>query len=1360
MMQKKKLKLLLAGFAASTILFTAPLPVAIVASATATTPTTPDDPDAGPGYDLSKVKDAIDINTNCYSNGKCPGHKIMQSETGSHTIVVNGGTHDIYFENTITIEGRDDAPPIEIKNGTANLHLNEGCNVTLDNSAKTKGAGLQVQNSGKLFILGSGNLIAKGGAYSAGIGGHDAAVGAITISGGTIRAEGGGGAAGIGSGYRGKCTSITINNNAKVTALGGDHKDYAAAGGSVTENREAGPGIGQVGSSGGGTITISGGTVGALGGNRKDGGRTSGFVGNTLESVDGSGNIFTNDSSLGGIPEGGKSRINAIVWEISDETQIGKTTGTSNAPIEGVVWGNGSIGQRVSEAKLTLRRGSTLTVTKNPTEFENTAIISIDGDEGRTNAIYNGNYITGSPIIPKNIKEYVGVSDDCVDVVERQNYTAKDETDNLIHIKDTIYKDKDDPSQGIYYVDKDQWDLFLKKDTSTDFVSHTEMPIRGCGVYTIKYRHKKYNYSGNDEKDKYDGEVILTKNVTVVPADITECTFKVEPLTYTGKEVKPNLSVIFNQQTIEKPENEFVIEWGKGFVAGKYTATIHALGEGNFDGDTTVDYVIEGAHLEEVAEMTVAPETNEYTGTKQEPVVTVKLKDGNETLKPDEDYTLTYSGGDSTNFTNAGDITCTITGMEGSNYQGEITKPYKITQKEIAIKSGSIVAKSKEYTGDGEVTIEDVEFDGVVDADKGKLRLKSKGIVDANNEGHAGKYSSIHFDGDIELEYEDADGNRTPCTNYILTYNGEEIPLKEDVTIEKATPTLGERKLTHVDPYAVNANGLTFDCTVEFERQRGITYQFKMDGDPESEEGWTSEVNPKDTDKASAVFRGINPATSNEDKHVFYVRSEGTDDVEQVLLDKHEVVFKKLPNPKTVQNKPTISYNEEGNPDKKTYTVTIDKLEDSDIEYRIIVPGKEDGVEFGNSNVEPLADPGTTYVGQVRYKETEVYEASEPVSSDEIKTPASPLANSGPKYKTTWKRIIPNQSDGIAVPPGLQEVDYTSMQEVTADLTRYLSQLGAYQDSEHTAFYDVKVQVITRDESGKSITRDALPGDFENGGISVTLPSKMLPQGVTATENQFSVVHMFETDDYAEYSAGDIEICADSEGSDVFLGSGKGVTFTMNGASPVGIAWSEAPEDPGTTDPEDPGTTDPGTTDPGTTDPGTTDPGTTDPGATDPTQQAQVQDPLSDAGNQTQNGNNNQTGNTDGNSNGTDSQNQDSKSIADALKSAVSSLAPKTGDTSKLIMWAVIAAAACIAVIVAIRSKMKSGKKGKTTAQKTNVAASKTGSSAKKASTSAAAAKKTTTTTKKSTGTTAAKKTSTTAKKPASGTAKKTTTKK
>lgn len=1376
MMQKKKLRLLLAGLAASTILFAAPLSVSVDASSAGSDNSQgdPADADAGPNYDLGKITKSVNLTSDCPEG--CV-HIITQSEDkAKHTIAVISGNHEVHFSNSgsknIAIDGDDKAPPFEIKDGKVDLYLDAGCTATLDNRNRPSGAGLQVKSPGKLAIYGAGTLKAYGADYSAGIGENSGPVGDILISGDvTVKAYGGAAAAGIGSGYEGTCGAITINNNATVNAIGGDCKRYDVNG-TVGEMREGGPGIGQTRGtpSLGANITISGGTVGAIGGKKSKPANslTSGFLCHNLVSSNGSGNIFTNDTSLGGV--NGQKNLNAIVWKALVEREIGNTRDTS-----GDVWGKASIGEDLSNTMLYLRSGSSLTITKNPTNFTNCGIaVSDDGGDVRTNAIYNRDFLKGSPITPDGIALYVGISDKAVDVTEAIEYTGEDVKEDVVHVKDSVPKSDSPYETESYLVDKDSWDLFIKRSQAPEYALYDKEknPIRECGTYKLRYRHKKDNYSGDNEDEKYDGDPVdLSKEVTVNRADISKCTFGVKPLTYTGKELNPELTVTFNNKVMEKPELDFTVEWDKDYNAGKHKAIIGLTSASNFTISTgtkkEIEYTIERASLGDIAQMTVTPPENEYRGTKQEPVVAVTLKDTGKTLKPDEDYQLIYSGGDSTNFTNAGDITCTATGLEGGNYKGELTEGYKITPKEISIKTDKITAEPKDYDGNGEVILKGVAFDGLADVDEGKVKLKSKGIVDANNEGHAGEYETIHFEGAIELEYEDADGNKTPCTNYTVKYDGGEIRLKEKAVINKVTPTLGEgeRKLTHKDPYEVNVNGITFDCTVQIERQKGVKYEFKMDGDPEAEDGWIKEINPEDKSMAYAVFRGIGAAVSPEDKHIFYVRSEGSNDVEQVVLDSHEVIFEKLPNPKTPP-KPTISYNEGGNPDKKTYTVTMDRLEDNDIEYRIIVPGKEEDGEFGSYgepySIESLGDPGTTYVGQVRYKETEVYKASDPVSSEEIKTPPSPLANSGPKYKYTWKRIIPNQSDNIEVPPGLQDVDYTKMDEITADLTRYLSQLGAYQDKDHTAFYDVKIQVITRNEAGKTETREALPGDFEDGGIPVTLPAKNLPSGVVATENQFSAVHMFESNEYAEYSAGDVEICADSEGADVFKGTGKGVTFIVNGASPIGIAWSEAPDEPDNPlDPDDPN---------------------------NPNNPDDPNNPGGDDNNNQGDGNNNQgdgtgTNNdgtdpnnaraTDGTGNGTDqngtgtngdgtnAEGKESQSITDALKSAVAALAPKTGDTNSIIMWVVIAVAACAAVIVAIRSKAKNGKKAKASA------ANKTSASTAKKSTASTAKKSTATTAKKPTATTAKKPTSATVKKTTSttkksntGSAKKTTTKK
>ncbi len=48
-------------------------------------------------------------------------------------------------------------------------------------------------------------------------------------------------------------------------------------------------------------------------------------------------------------------------------------------------------------------------------------------------------------------------------------------------------------------------------------------------------------------------------------------------------------------------------------------------------------------------------------------------------------------------------------------------------------------------------------------------------------------------------------------------------------------------------------------------------------------------------------------------------------------------------------------------------------------------------------------------------------------------------------------------------------------------------------------------------------------------------------------------------------------------------------------------------------------------------------------------------------------------------------------SVADAVRSAAATLLPKTGDTSKMVVWIVLAVA-CIAVIAGVQIKSKKGK--------------------------------------------------------------------
>ena len=148
-----------------------------------------------------------------------------------------------------------------------------------------------------------------------------------------------------------------------------------------------------------------------------------------------------------------------------------------------------------------------------------------------------------------------------------------------------------------------------------------------------------------------------------------------------------------------------------------------------------------------------------------------------------------------------------------------------------------------------------------------------------------------------------------------------------------------------------------------------------------------------------------------------------------------------------------------------------------------------------------------------------------------------------------------------------------------------------------------------------------------------------------------------------------------------------GLQFNITSASPLAIAWTTAvPGGPNSNNVGDGGNVvDPGGDDPGD-DPNGDDPNGDDPNGDTP---ADGNNPGGDNGIVTTNP---KAGADGAQATGTSA---GSGSVADAVKSALSSIMPKTGDTNKIIAWVVVLAAS-IAVIVGLRIRSKKGNtKGK-----------------------------------------------------------------
>ena len=188
------------------------------------------------------------------------GDITVNAESGGQTVRQGGGAAvpdsapvitGSSTENTVTINAEKDQTAsvtlsganIDVSGaGKAAVSTTGDGNVSIeldgDNTLKsaTNHAGLEKNNGGSLTIADenkNGKLTAKGGDYGAGIGGGWRGSGSdITISGGEVNATGGVNGAGIGGGCYGYGNNITVSGDAKLKVQGGveDNIDGAGAG--------------------------------------------------------------------------------------------------------------------------------------------------------------------------------------------------------------------------------------------------------------------------------------------------------------------------------------------------------------------------------------------------------------------------------------------------------------------------------------------------------------------------------------------------------------------------------------------------------------------------------------------------------------------------------------------------------------------------------------------------------------------------------------------------------------------------------------------------------------------------------------------------------------------------------------------------------------------------------------------------------------------------------------------------------------------------------------------------------------------------------------------------------------------------
>lgn len=178
------------------------------------------------------------------------------------------------------------------------------------------------------------------------------------------------------------------------------------------------------------------------------------------------------------------------------------------------------------------------------------------------------------------------------------------------------------------------------------------------GAYTLTVRGTGTNYAG---EQSFAFEVL--DKIPVSNLKIS----KIAPVTYDGTEKRPKLVVKYGTTTLVE-DMDYGLDYQNNMEKG--TATITLKGKGAYFGTRSVSFAITGIQLKN-AKIKGFINSMAYTASPvcQDNAV---LEYQGKTLKPDTDYTISYS-----NNLHAGKATVIYTGT--GSYEGTVKKMYKIT---------------------------------------------------------------------------------------------------------------------------------------------------------------------------------------------------------------------------------------------------------------------------------------------------------------------------------------------------------------------------------------------------------------------------------------------------------------------------------------------------------------------------------------------------------------------------------------------------------------------------------------------------------------------------------------------------------
>ena len=343
---------------------------------------------------------------------------------------------------------------------------------------------------------------------------------------------------------------------------------------------------------------------------------------------------------------------------------------------------------------------------------------------------------------------------------------------------------------------KIQFKLSSADDTAyTQFVyaNHSALPV---GDYSFR--------AVRAESENVGPATSNVVKVTITPKPITEVDIKIDPQTYTGSPLEPDIKATIGMITLVKGTDYTLSDYkfNLNVTTEGNLASVKVTGTNNYDGETTVNFTINPKDLvninEQFTSIASIPAVD-YNGKKHEPAVTEEtITIGDSTLERGKDYTVTYGEN-----TNAGTGTITIAPVPGSNYTfNTINKTFTINPVQIKITSsqydwvpyviGDEIDDYDSYAGQQSPYF---EYDGYPHGIK--LQFKDDALV-----------NGIKLETLVRITYT-SETTRTNAANYTTTVK---LELKEDCKtnyqlLDGSDKVVQERPLSK--PWSIHKDTLT-----------------------------------------------------------------------------------------------------------------------------------------------------------------------------------------------------------------------------------------------------------------------------------------------------------------------------------------------------------------------------------------------------------------------------------------------------------------------------------------------------------------------------------------------------------------------